>query len=70
MTENVAGEKVERLGYRFPELGRAFGVCSKTIKRWTEDTTTGFPKPVVIGGVNFIMTDELNEYVERKKKLR
>ena len=45
-----------------PKTARRYGVSDRTIARWEQDETLGFPKPMLVNGRKFHPLDELEAW--------
>ena len=50
------------------KVARFFGVCSKTIERWSADVSLNFPPRVMINGRSYRDTEALDAFVAGRLK--
>lgn len=49
------------------KVGRRYDRTTRTITRWTDHPTMGFPQPVVINRLRFWFEQELDEFDARQR---
>jgi predicted DNA-binding transcriptional regulator AlpA len=53
----------------YVEVGRMFGKCAKTVRRWIQ-SVEDFPQPIKMGGSWLLLREEVEALIEKRKEER